>query len=266
MDKEEIKNLASSKRFIAGIYNYCDRWCERCPFTSRCMNFAMGEEQFGDQESLDITNDLFWQKMTETLQVTLDLLKEMAEEKGIDLDSLEMDDTEEEEKLIEEATENHECCRAARAYADMVDRWFDSTEALFQKWKDGTDSETEINPPEAGPGEGSDSLNDSVQVVRWYQFQIWVKLVRAVRGAFHEDSDFEEEYQKDSDGSAKVALTGIDRSIAAWGEIRKHFLVQEKETIELLLHLEGLRKRVEEVFPMAREFIRPGFDEIVLDS
>ncbi len=25
--------------FIAGIYNYCDRWCERCPATSRCMVF-----------------------------------------------------------------------------------------------------------------------------------------------------------------------------------------------------------------------------------
>ena len=21
---------------IAGIFNYCDRWCERCSFTSRC--------------------------------------------------------------------------------------------------------------------------------------------------------------------------------------------------------------------------------------
>src|SRR4029450_3375593 len=23
-------------KFIAGIYNYCDRWCERCRFQSRC--------------------------------------------------------------------------------------------------------------------------------------------------------------------------------------------------------------------------------------
>ena len=26
--------------FIVGIFNYCDRWCERCPFTSRCRLFA----------------------------------------------------------------------------------------------------------------------------------------------------------------------------------------------------------------------------------
>ena len=29
--------------FIVGVYNYCDRWCERCPLTSRCRVFA--EEQ-----------------------------------------------------------------------------------------------------------------------------------------------------------------------------------------------------------------------------
>ena len=26
--------------FIVGVYNYCDRWCERCAFTSRCRVFA----------------------------------------------------------------------------------------------------------------------------------------------------------------------------------------------------------------------------------
>ena len=29
--------------FIVGVYNYCDRWCERCLLTSRCRVFA--EEQ-----------------------------------------------------------------------------------------------------------------------------------------------------------------------------------------------------------------------------
>src|SRR6187549_3041231 len=26
--------------FIVGIYNYCDSWCDRCAFTSRCQVFA----------------------------------------------------------------------------------------------------------------------------------------------------------------------------------------------------------------------------------
>jgi hypothetical protein len=26
-------------QFISGIYNYCDRWCERCSMTARCYVF-----------------------------------------------------------------------------------------------------------------------------------------------------------------------------------------------------------------------------------
>ena len=28
------------KSHIPGIYNYCDRWCERCKFTSQCLLFT----------------------------------------------------------------------------------------------------------------------------------------------------------------------------------------------------------------------------------
>ena len=30
--------------FVPGIYNYCDRWCERCPLQFRCMSFMMGKK------------------------------------------------------------------------------------------------------------------------------------------------------------------------------------------------------------------------------
>ena len=85
MDKEQIKKLAQNPELIPGIYNYCDRWCERCPFTSRCMNFTLSEEQFADPETRDLNNAAFWQKLTETFQATLEMLTEMAEERGVDV-------------------------------------------------------------------------------------------------------------------------------------------------------------------------------------
>jgi hypothetical protein len=30
-----------ARRYIDFISAYCDRWCERCPFTERCSNFAV---------------------------------------------------------------------------------------------------------------------------------------------------------------------------------------------------------------------------------
>jgi hypothetical protein len=86
--KKNIKKLAQDPDCIAGIYNYCDRWCERCPFTPRCMTFKLSEEKFGDPEARDINNAVFWEKLSETFNETLNLLREMAEEEGIDLDSI----------------------------------------------------------------------------------------------------------------------------------------------------------------------------------
>jgi hypothetical protein len=60
MKKEDIKKLARNNKFIPGICNYCDRWCERCLFTSLCMNFARSREYATDPEASDITNEKFW--------------------------------------------------------------------------------------------------------------------------------------------------------------------------------------------------------------
>jgi hypothetical protein len=72
------------------------------------------------------------------------------------------------------------------------------------------------------PFEESGELEDVVQVIHWYQHLIYIKLMRVIRGRLEEKTEVVDEYAKDSEGSAKVALIAIDRSIAAWGQIRNH--------------------------------------------
>ncbi len=266
MDKEHIKKLAKNKQFIAGIYNYCDRWCDRCPLTSRCMNFEIINEQFAEPETRDINNEAFWQKLSETFQMTLDMLKETAEREGIDLDAFDKEEAEEQERLNQEITEDHECSRAAKAYGDMVDDWFDSASDLFEQKEDELNQNKWLEIPDVNSVGKSDSFEEALQVVRWYQHQIYVKLMRAIHGDLEEKSDAFSEFPKDSEGSAKVALIGIDRSIAAWGEIRNHFPLYDASILKMLVHLEQLRRKVEKAFPDARAFIRPGFDKIDLNS
>jgi hypothetical protein len=266
MDKEHIKKLAKNKQFIAGIYNYCDRWCDRCPLTSRCMNFEIINEQFAGPETRDINNEAFWQKLSETFQMTLDMLKETAEREGIDLDAFDMEEAEEQESLNQDITENHECSRTAKAYGDMVDDWFDSASDLFEQKEDELNQNKWLEMPNVNSFGKSDSFEEALQVVRWYQHQIYVKLMRAIHGNLEERLDAFSEFPKDSDGSAKIALIGIDRSIAAWGEIRNHFPLYDASILKMLVHLEQLRRKVEKAFPDARAFMRPGFDKIDLNS
>ena len=268
MDKEKLKSLTRDKRYISGIYNYCDRWCERCTQTSRCLNYAIGEEEFADPETRDIRNKAYWKKMSEIMQSTLEMVKEMAESAGVDLNELDIDGYEEEERYIKETTENHEVCRIAKEYIDMVNTWMDWEGDLLGEGG-GIAIEYEVFSRGENVLEG-EALNDAMEVIQWYQHQIYAKLMRAVSGAIEEELnpfDDKDKYARDSDGSAKVALIGIDRSIAAWGVINSRFRRFHNHDIrDIIIHLDQLKRGVEKFFPAARGFIRPGFDPVDLHS
>ena len=244
---------------IPGIYNYCDRWCERCSFTARCLNFEMSAEKFGDLENVDITNEVFWQKLSETFAETLSMLKEMAAEKGIDLDSIELDD---EDDRLEDPSVVHIISHMAKSYITMVDEWFDSNVYIFEDDHPGLKAAAAADSTQSAPDEDTITLIDSVEVIRWYQHQMYVKLRRALHSAHDEATDGDlEGYPKDSDGSAKVSLIGMDRSISAWGKIIKYFPGEEESILGIIAHLQRLRRRTETEFPDARAFVRPGFDD-----
>ena len=264
MNKEDLKNLAENPNFISGIYNYCDRWCERCPFTSRCMVFAMDEQQPDNPAAHDLNSEAFWQAMNDTLRVTLEMLHEMAEEQGIDLDALDVEADVEEQRRIEEAARNHECARAAEVYANMVDAWFESAEDLFAEKEDELNLRVRVGISGDDPHADAASIEDAVEIIRWYQYQIEVKLLRALHGALEERPAILEDFPKDSDGSAKVALIAMDRSIAAWGELYRQLPGAQDEILDLLVQLDRLRRKTEQEFPEARDFVRPGFDEDAL--
>ncbi|MBS1253809.1 MAG: hypothetical protein MAG451_02862 [Anaerolineales bacterium] len=263
-NQEDLKNLAGNPDLISGIYNYCDRWCQRCPFTSRCMVFAMEEQQFDNPTAHDLNSEAFWQTISDSLQATLEMLQEMAEEQGIDLDLLDVEADMEEQRRLEEETRNHACARAAEAYAETVDAWFDSVKDLFVEKEDELNLRVRVNILGDDPHEEAASIEDAVEVIRWYQHQIHVKLFRALHGALEERPAILEDFPKDSDGSAKVALSAMDCSIAAWGELYRHFPMAEDDILDILVHLDRLRRATEQEFPDARAFVRPGFDEVEL--
>ncbi|MCG6918798.1 MAG: hypothetical protein LJE89_14785 [Deltaproteobacteria bacterium] len=266
MDKERLKKLAEDPRFIQSIYNYCDRWCERCPFTARCLNFALGQDEFDHLETQDLDNEAFWKKLSETFQMTLEMLKEAAEEQGIDLNYIDTEEVEQEERLNNELARDHECSRMAKLYSEMADDWLESARELFSPEEEEISAAELLERLDNSLAEKDDGLLEPVEVVGWYQHLIYVKLMRAIRGELLGEPEILAEYPKDSDGSAKVALIGIDRSIAAWGEIRNLFPHRSDQIMDILLHLEQLRRKVEKTFPQARAFIRPGFDKIDLNS
>jgi len=269
--REDVYEMAKDPRYISGIYNYCDRWCERCPFTSRCLNQAMeeelDEEHEGDPSELrDVQNDKFWKHMESVFKMTLDMLEEMMEREGIELGPEEMDQIAQQERVIEEEAENHELAQLSNRYAELVDEWFEAEADLFKEKSKDLLSRSQMELGDDDPEGEALAIIDAVEVLRWYQYQIYVKLKRALTqdGGGDEPEDEEDDpIQTDSNGSAKVALIGIDRSIAAWGELREHLPQKADGILNILRHLDRLRRRAEETFADARKFQRPGFDDDV---
>jgi len=262
VDRKKLREMAKDPRFISGIYNYCDRWCERCPLTSRCLNYAMQQEDDDDPASRDIRNQAFWDKLHSIFQMTRDMIAEDAEELGIDLSASDLEEAAEEQHRKRAEAESHQVARAARRYGAVVDEWFEANEALFEEKRDQLNSALRMGLPGADPAAEAASLKDAVEVIRWYQHQIYVKLMRALHRD-HYDDELKEmlaEFPSDADGSAKVALIAMDRSLGAWGTLRGSLSAAGDSILDILVRLDRLRRRVEETFPQARTFVRPGFD------
>jgi hypothetical protein len=243
MRRRTLTELATNPDLISGIYNYCDRWCERCPLTSRCLVYAAEQEDNDSPESHDIRNEQFWRRLGSIFQETREMIAEWAKEAGIDLTAIpEEDDARCHRKR--QLIDNHPLAQAGKKYANAASDWFRELDHTIES--------------------DSERLEDAREVIQWYQYQIAVKTIRALSGRKEElDGDPElAEFPKDSDGSAKVALIGIDRSIAAWRLMQLSLPERAGSVVWLILQLERLRRRLEKYFPEARDFVRPGFDEV----
>jgi hypothetical protein len=254
MRTKDLIDLADDPNLISGIYNYCDRWCERCTFSKRCLLYATEKaDEDDDPATRDINNEVFWHKLASIFAQTHEMISAWAEENGVDLSPSVLVEAKEHKDQKRAKTRNHPLAKAAEQYAFTVNQWFEDEFKQVEVFSDTSAGSNENT-------ESDDDVDDYLEVIRWYQFLIAVKLMRAISSQFEEDEYGEEEWH-DSDGSAKVALIGIDRSISAWkliGELRN----DNADSIrKFLLDLEKLRLHAEIEFPQARDFIRPGFDE-----
>ncbi len=264
MDRNDLMVRAKDPNLISGIYNYCDRWCERCTFTSRCLNYSISEEKFGDLEDKDLQNEAFWDRLSEVFRETISMVSEMAAELDIDLDSIE-DDVDDTDGLDRAAGEPvHLLSRLSLNYAKATSGWFEANEDLLRERMPELNRLRPVSPGDR-PVQDAVDISDAIDVIRWYQYQIHVKLDRAIQSASDEAADTDPQdmdpFPKDSDGSAKVALIGTDRSLLAWNVLSSRLPIRKEDSIDLIRMLDSIRKRTEMHFPDARSFVRPGFDD-----
>ncbi len=263
--------------FITGIYNYCDRWCERCIYTDRCMNYEMGKEFEREldadkrrEKSLEENKD-FWEQVNKTVEEAAELIDEEMPLEAEDAfsffgdEDIEEDDEEaiEDRKKIREKTKNHVISKVSLKYEEAVHKWFEDRKKILKIEHSEEKYSLSVTYPEITEEKILKSVSESIEVVMWYHIQIWVKLQRALSGYFEEIEEpylFEDFPIKDYDGSAFVVLMGIARSIGAWNNLSSKVLPERDSIKPMLRMLLWLRPEVEKMFPKARAFVWPPED------
>ena len=244
MKKEEyrkkLEQLGKRKDLISGVHNYCDRWCERCPFTSRCGSFALSEGFNDDQENKDLENEKFWDDLSMIFEVTFDMLKEKADELGIDFNNL--DDVDYKHEEVE-----NDATKISKDYSIKITDWLRKNNDKYVK---AAEQLLIIDEKEVF------KLKDAIEVIQWYSIFISAKVHRAFM-----DFGIDDEDNYDNLGSAKIAVIAIDRSIAALGYLLENMPNFEDDILNFLAKLSKIKKYVLTSLPTTMDFKRPGFDD-----
>ena len=149
-------------------HNFCDRWCEMCPQETRD-RCAVYEESL-DKSLKHMSNgedpnswEAVKQDMTGSLERSMELLKEMAEEQGIDIEAEKDPAEEEEERARQEKVKSHPLSKLAVEYLTAVSGFL----------KEFSDED-----------EGN-ALADALEVLIWYHTLLPPKVYRLLDGLFN---------------------------------------------------------------------------------
>lgn len=247
---------------IPGIHNYCDRWCERCEFASRCAVYE--NEGNIPEEEKNLQNRAFWERLSTNFSKARTMLEQAAENSGIDLNSLakEMDDYEIKKKRVRQESQDHELSKITFSYSERSREWLKSQPGMLRKLEELKDG---LNLGTNSVDEGKlqiRTIKDCLEVIQWYQTFIHVKFMRALMGKMNNDDwDEEDDIQRDFNGSAKIAVIAVDRSMQAWIKLYELLPEQEDHFLKILGMLEKIKSMALAEFPNALAFKRPGFDD-----
>lgn len=242
---------------IPSIFNYCDRWCERCLFIDRCSMGVIEQKRWA--KGKDWSPEDFFKIFDEIYPPDKHAPDEWTDEDdNIDFEGIELEELP--EKDLKTQALMQEMRNRGSSYYQAVMPFFRSNEAALKAG--GIDLFSEQERPEGRDTHERSALADAVEVILWYQHLMFIKANRAIDGIedMNDTDIWDSPNQSDANGSAKLAVIAATRSLAAWELVRRQWPDQQHKIRKFMRQLNEFRQRVVEIFPHWKQFIRPGFD------
>ncbi len=252
-----------AKNQIPFIHKYCDRWCERCPFSARCAAYDKNKMR-NLYLSFDELSKMLEELLNENLTATLKKLRDAAEHSSMKAD--EVGDYEQLPEAVQRKRRGSALLTKTRHYSSEVQLWVKARQHFFKEEEDSLMARIDMGIPI--DEDAIMQLNDAIEIIHWYRYFINAKTHQSIKELYLEEEEEEGNStsptlptQSDKNGSAKVALVAIDRSIVAWESVRTYFPNFTDDILDLFLLLNDIRRELLVWHPNAYAFLRPGFDE-----
>ncbi len=242
------------KQFISGIYNYCDRWCQKCDFSDRCEIYFEERKHYNALEN----KDDFLAIVSQNLNKVKEMLIQMAQERGIDLDDLDDEAYVKHQQKNKEAR-THDLSQNAMDYANQTQNWFQENDHL-EVYKQGFENSIELGIDLDESDRALRLMDEASNIIKWYLYQIHIKLSSAIRNYPH-DPQFEDEVQNMHHSSAKIAMIGIESSMKAWHTLLELLGDEEDFILHIIIQLQHLKTRIHKKFPLLKTYKRPFFED-----
>ncbi len=223
--------IARDPRIIPGVHRYCDEFCEHCAVSDRCLAFRCTTVYRRQQGRRDSEPTFL------TGREATEFARELTAIEGVGVPGL--DTALGGEQGTGGLRTKDPLTALAWEYALGVSLWLVLTPEELRQ----------LSARSSGPAPEA--------IVLWHHLRIHMKLVRATKahvraatGARH--------WHDDAVGCAKVALVSLQRSREALLRLKTS---ASARTVESLVSvLDDLERGVDERFPEARSYVRPGLD------
>ncbi|MBI5661768.1 MAG: hypothetical protein HZC46_06455 [Ignavibacterium album] len=244
----------NEENFIAGIYNYCDRWCERCNYTDRCRLFRTDAEKdiqhiLYDEDPHDpkvFTKDIE-DSLNEAMQMLMEKLKEM---------NIDPEDIQSEELPPEPVFESYPINNLAEEFTKSMDLLDNLYNSYSEKIKEGLLKENLTQELR--------EINEGLSVFGWYSPQVFVKTKRLIR-AHEEYFGQEDEKMREIDEeelfvTGKLLYIAVTNSLSALNNLHEHCSEFNSEILEHISLLTRINEELMKMYPEIPEYRRPYFD------
>jgi hypothetical protein len=236
---------------VPGVHNYCDRWCERCRFRTRCLVAVMHDRidaaaaRGEDLSRTDLLDELLG-PYDGPPRPWLDEIDEISGAANRPPTEGEVREMERQENELERRLAADALLLDARDYGTMAERISRALAAELSSHGDAV-------------------VLAAVEAIERQSLCIAAKTYRAVSGELRDliaDYEGDDPVQSDHNGSAKIARLMVAESRECWTVLTQlGRATADGVPIRMIERLDRLDRDLALRFPRAMEFNRPGFDD-----